>query len=83
MKMAEAMRLIHSITPTRKELPWEYEPYSSLKGLRVPGWSSRPEAWKRAIAIVTRPRPNADYHLIHRDTIRQMFSGGGGDLPVS
>jgi aminoglycoside phosphotransferase (APT) family kinase protein len=55
-----------------------YQSYVRLHELVVPSWSSRPDAWARAIAIVQGPAPAARECFVHRDyhPTNVLFSQG-------
>jgi aminoglycoside phosphotransferase (APT) family kinase protein len=63
--MAEALIPIHTLK--MDAYPWSYAPYNDVTRLKPPAWSSRPELWAKAIAIVNGPWPRAPMRFIHRD----------------
>lgn len=63
--LAAAAARIHRIDAAG--FSWKYRRYNERDTLTVPEWSSRPEAWKRAIEIVQGPSPPYRECFIHRD----------------
>lgn len=44
-----------------------FDPWLNLERLRVPAWTSRPTAWRRAIALARGDAPAYESRFIHRD----------------
>jgi len=63
--MAKALLPIHALEID--DYPWSYAPYNDVTRLEPPGWSSHPDLWAEAIAIVNGPRPQTPMRFIHRD----------------
>ncbi|MFC5402606.1 phosphotransferase family protein [Cohnella soli] len=63
--LARALVAVHRVEPG--DLPWGYRPYSNIADLDAPSWSSIPEQWKRAVAIIEATRPAFVPQFIHRD----------------
>ena len=64
--LAAALHAIHA-APVRLDPLFEYRPWN-LDGLdEAPGWSRRPDVWRRAIALARRPVPRHLPVLCHRD----------------
>ena len=54
----------------RYEVPdfgWHFVSWASKDALRVPGWTSIPHVWERAIDLAQRPAPYSRSVFIHRD----------------
>jgi aminoglycoside phosphotransferase (APT) family kinase protein len=64
-RLAEAILPIHALEVGNHQ--WHYAPYNDITQLRVPDWSQHPDLWRRAIEIVTGPRPPTPESFIHRD----------------
>lgn len=63
--LARAAAQIHRVDAAG--FPWKYRRYNEREVLRVPSWSSQPEAWKRAIEVAGGPQPTYRECFIHRD----------------
>jgi len=63
--LAGAAAKIHRVDAAG--FPWTYTRYNENESLRVPLWSTQPEAWKRAIEIVEGPQPAYRECFVHRD----------------
>jgi aminoglycoside phosphotransferase (APT) family kinase protein len=63
-RLAEPLPAIHAIAPDPRLPP--YDPYS-LAFTEPPGWSRRPETWRRGIELHLGPQPERREVLIHRD----------------
>ena len=74
--LAAAAAQIHRVDAAG--FPWKYRRYNERDALSVPRWSSRPEAWKRAIEVIERPQPPYRECFIHRDfhPSNVLWSGG-------
>lgn len=46
---------------------WKYRRYNELDTLSVPAWSEQPQAWQKAIAVVSGPAPRYRECFVHRD----------------
>jgi len=64
-QQAEFLLRLHAIDPG--DFAWDYRPYYRPADLSVPGWSSKPQLWKKAIGIVNSPSPTTPMRFIHRD----------------
>jgi aminoglycoside phosphotransferase (APT) family kinase protein len=64
-QQAEFLARLHEIAPA--EFPWRYRPYYKPQELAVPAWSTRPDLWEKAIAVVRSPAPVVPVCFIHRD----------------
>lgn len=63
--LAESLIKIHATEVA--DLPWTYFTYNNVSELKVPTWSSVPEAWRKVIGIVQGPQPKVKECFIHRD----------------
>ena len=75
-QQAEVLFPLHALDATG--YPWRYAPYNRIQDLRVPGWSTRPELWEKAIEIVSGPWPPFQPCFIHRDyhPVNVLFEAG-------
>lgn len=60
-QMARTLAEVHRLNAP------DYRAYTDLAALRPPGWSSRGDAWERAIRLAQAPAPPAPSRFIHRD----------------
>jgi aminoglycoside phosphotransferase (APT) family kinase protein len=63
--LARAAAQIHRVGA--EGLPWQYRRYNDRDSLSVPSWSSKPEAWSKAIDMVQGPAPSYRECFVHRD----------------
>lgn len=63
--LARAAAQIHRVEASG--FPWKYRRYNDRDVLAVPAWSTRPDAWKRAIEVVHEPAPSYSECFVHRD----------------
>jgi aminoglycoside phosphotransferase (APT) family kinase protein len=63
--LAAAAAQIHRVDAAG--FPWKYRRYNECETLVVPRWTTRPEAWKRALHVVGGPQPPFRECFIHRD----------------
>lgn len=63
--LADSLVQIHKVSADG--FPWAYFTYNDLPSLQIPLWSSIPEHWAKAIAIVKGPKPKVKSCFIHRD----------------
>jgi aminoglycoside phosphotransferase (APT) family kinase protein len=47
--------------------PWKYRRYNAANHLAVPAWSHEPDAWRKAIDVVTGTQPGYAESFVHRD----------------
>jgi aminoglycoside phosphotransferase (APT) family kinase protein len=64
-QLAAALPVIHAVDSGDRVHP--YSPYYEPHRVAVPGWSQRPELWRRAIEVFARPVPDRETCFIHRD----------------
>jgi aminoglycoside phosphotransferase (APT) family kinase protein len=64
-EMAAAAVEIHRLDADG--FPWTYSRFNVDEQLEVPGWSREPDAWHRAIEIVSSEPPKSRECFIHRD----------------
>jgi aminoglycoside phosphotransferase (APT) family kinase protein len=65
--LVASLRAIHSVAIPPASGIGEYRPWGLELLADAPGWSRRPDVWRRAIAIARRPVPAAPTVLCHRD----------------
>ncbi|MBM7563875.1 phosphotransferase family protein [Paenibacillus sacheonensis] len=65
--MGCALAAIHQAEADPGEMPWTYFRYCDGSKLDTSAWSSCPEQWQAAAAIVTQPEPAGPSCFIHRD----------------
>lgn len=63
--LAHAAAQIHRVDAAG--FRWKYRRYNDREALAVPLWSTRPEAWKKAIDVVQGPAPSYQECFVHRD----------------
>ncbi|WP_164670797.1 phosphotransferase family protein [Virgibacillus doumboii] len=64
-KLAGALVEIHAVEA--EDFPYHHNSYNDVSTFEVPGWSSVPETWKKAINLLNGPRPQVKECFIHRD----------------
>jgi aminoglycoside phosphotransferase (APT) family kinase protein len=63
--LAKAAALIHRVDAAG--FRWKYHRYNDGVDLAVPVWSHEPDAWQKAIDVVTGPQPAYAECFVHRD----------------
>lgn len=73
--IAEALPPLHAVRPA--VFRWHYAPYNDPMKMTVPGWTQKPELWRRAIELAQEPWPEFEPCLIHRDyhPVNLLFEG--------
>jgi aminoglycoside phosphotransferase (APT) family kinase protein len=64
-QQAEFLLRLHEVRPDG--FAWHYRPYYQPAELAVPSWTSQPQLWEKAIAVVNSPAPAHPRCFIHRD----------------
>jgi aminoglycoside phosphotransferase (APT) family kinase protein len=64
-KLAATLAQIHTLRAD--DFPWPYVSWLDRDKLHIPTWTQSPQAWQKAIEIVSQPEPIEPAIFIHRD----------------
>ncbi|ULH14657.1 aminoglycoside phosphotransferase family protein [Deinococcus sp. KNUC1210] len=64
-ELAATLAQLHQLSPDG--FGWTYFTYQDVSAVQIPAWSSVPELWASAIALVQQPPPAFVPRFIHRD----------------
>ncbi|WP_170140661.1 phosphotransferase family protein [Oceanobacillus arenosus] len=63
--LAKELATIHAVKIN--DFQWKYFRYQDIENIKVPSWTSVPDAWRTAIELVKKPHPPFKECFIHRD----------------
>jgi aminoglycoside phosphotransferase (APT) family kinase protein len=65
--LAQVLVDVHTTATGAGERPRAYQSWAGPGPWDVPGWAGDPDVWERAHAVASRPAPDLDHVLLHRD----------------